>query len=61
MWFQFVILDSRAAILVVFYGLKRYFGFVQGGRVDSDCPKAAVTLKAEDTGSTAGGEKQKGE
>lgn len=32
-----------------------------GGRVGSDCPKAAVTLKAEDTGSTAGGEKQKGE
>lgn len=30
-----------------------------GGRVGSGCPKAAVTLKAEDTGSTAGGEKQK--
>lgn len=30
-----------------------------GGRVDSGCPKAAVTFKAEDTGSTAGGEKQK--
>lgn len=30
-----------------------------GGRVDSGCLKAAVTLKAEDTGSAAGGEKQK--
>lgn len=32
-----------------------------GGRVGSGCPKAAVTLNAEDTGSTAGGKKQKGE
>lgn len=31
----------------------------EGGRVDSGCPKAAVTFKAEDTGSIAGGEKQK--
>ena len=30
-----------------------------GGRVGPGCPKAAVTLKAEDTGSTAEGEKQK--
>lgn len=30
-----------------------------GGRVGTGCPEAAVTLKAEDTGSTAGGEKQK--
>lgn len=30
-----------------------------GGRVGSGCPKAAVTRKAEDTGSRAGGEKRK--
>jgi hypothetical protein len=30
-----------------------------GGRVGPGCPKAAVTVKAEDIGSTAGGEKQK--
>lgn len=32
-----------------------------GGRVGIGCPKAAVTFKAGDTGSTAGGEKQKRE
>lgn len=32
-----------------------------GGRIGSGCPKAAGTLNAEDTGSTAGGKKQKGE
>lgn len=31
-----------------------------GGRVGSGCPKAAVTLKAEDTGSIAGGKKARG-
>lgn len=30
-----------------------------GGRVGPGCPKAAVTLKAEDAGSTTGEEKQK--
>lgn len=31
-----------------------------GGRAGSECPKAAVTFKPEDTGSAAGGEKQNG-
>lgn len=36
-------------------------GREQVGRVGTGCPRAAVTFKAEDTGSTAGGEKQKRE